>query len=93
MLPENKNKENAILDGFCKEETYKIRQKNNACWVYYRKENEKQFNETTIMEWENAAKNELLRSRKSSYRKYHQDILYKFIMEKSYRMEIMKEIY
>ena len=93
IMPLDYNKKNANLDGSYKEGFYKTKQKNNACWVYYKKENEIKFNETTLMEWENAIKNELLRSKKSSYRKYHQAILYKFIVEKDFRTKIMGEIY
>jgi hypothetical protein len=93
IMPLKYNKENASIDGFYKEEIYKTRQKDNACWVHYRKENGIRFNATTIRDWENATENELSRSKRSSYRKYHQDILYKFIMEKNYRMKIMEEIY
>jgi hypothetical protein len=93
IMPLNYNKKNANLDGFYKEEFYKLKQKDSACWVYYKKEKKIEFNETTLMEWENAIKNELLRSKRSSYRKYHQVILYKFIVEKDFRIKIMREIY
>jgi hypothetical protein len=93
IMPFGYNKENAYLDGFYKDEPFKIRQRNNASWVYYKKEKERKFNETTIMEWENAIENELLRSKKSSHRKYHQAILYKFIVDEMYRIKVMEEIY
>jgi hypothetical protein len=51
------------------------------------------LNATTLMEWENAIENELSRSKRSSCRKYHQGILYKFIFEKDFRNRIMGEIY
>jgi hypothetical protein len=93
IMPLEYHKENAKFDGCYKEKPFKIKQKNNACWVYYKKESEIKLNNTTIAEWEKAINNELNRSKKSSYRKYHQFILYKFIKDHEYRNKILEEIY
>jgi hypothetical protein len=93
IMPLEYNRENAHLDGSYKEDIYTLNQKDNAYCVYYKKEDEIKFNKITMVEWKNAVENELMRSKKSSYRKYHQVILYKLIKDKDYRNNIIRKIY
>ena len=85
---ENTKNEGAFLT------TYFTKNKSNdVAWVHYDKGIGKfHFNSITFKEWEYAVEEELNKSKISSFRKYHQPILYKFIVDENYRKAIIDEL-
>lgn len=68
--------------------------KRDAAWVHYDKGTESfSFNGITLQQWECAVKKELDRSTISSFRKYNQPVIYKFIMEDDFREKILSELF
>ena len=59
---------------------------------FYKDLNNLSFKDETIKQWEVAVVHEIGRCKKSSFRKYNQDILYKIITDVKYRDEIFKKL-
>lgn len=94
IMPKNYDNENAKLDGATRTTYYQKGSKNDVPWVHYNKpDNSFTFNTETIKQWEIAVENELRRTKKSGFKKYHQPEIYKLIMDEEYRNQIIQEVF
>ena len=80
-------------DGLIRVTYFQKKNKDDVPYFRFKKDlNNLIFDDKTIKQWENAVENELKRCKKSSYKKHHQSILYKFITDINFRKRIISEI-
>ena len=93
IMPMKYDIENSKIEGTFITTYFTKNRSNDAAWVHYDKGiGNFHFNSTTLKEWEHAVEEELNKSKMSSFRKYNQPILYKFIVDERYRKEIINEL-
>lgn len=94
IMPITYDIKNAKLDGRTKTTYYQKGSKNDVPWVHYDKpEPSFTFNKETITQWEIAVENELKRTKKSGFKKFHQPEIYKLFMDEDYRNQIIQEVF
>jgi len=86
--------ENAELEGWVGNPWFfhNNKLKEAAFLAYYREGKNIKFNDITLLEWEKAVKNELMRTTKSGFKRYHKITLYKFICDKEYRSHVLNKV-
>ena len=93
IMPMDYDKGNAQREGSFLTTYFTKNKIDDAAWVHYDKGTDNfSFNKKTLKEWEYAIEQELNRSKISSFRKYNQSILYKFIVDEEFRKNILDEL-
>ena len=93
IMPMDYDKGNAQREGSFLTTYFTKNKIDDAAWVHYDNGTDNfSFNKKTLKEWEYAIEQELNRSKISSFRKYNQSILYKFIVDEEFRKNILDEL-